>query len=407
MKGRILMYFGLLALAGVTYLAILFFTWINRENEVIPIFFNVNAGASASFQNAMHGNASNVFNDQQIILKSINNIDQQYSIWIGDRLSSNAENCETIRFERFFTTPIVLFAPNQAALVNSGFSILNPTARQSRRFVEIDLRIILNAILNELEWSDIGISMFSGSVSLVIPNETNFSHEFVIAQIYLALNDYNDLTAFDIERLSPYVYTIINRSYLVANTSNYIYSRRSNSNKRSIPVLDSESIIHSIRNDFNTENRNYWMPIYFSRHVEISYDLFINDISDDIVEEIINLLSKSHIIRNTGFRTARPVYELNRQNGYRKAIPSFEVYSLTVEKLNYLSFSKINKNIVTNVNNHEKFFFETSEEIEYETLIEEETNECNVGLIIFMSIIAIIGTAYGIFLICNFIEKGC
>lgn len=175
--------------------------------------------------------------------------------------------------EKAFYSPLVLFVKNEAFDNSGGFAKVETNSTDG---LKVDLRKILDGMLNDKTWGDIGIhkSVAKDKICLVIPNERSAYHNTVIELFYLTMNNGVIPDSETKEKLKETVDTLVSKCEMVYDVREAIKTEVENKSSNGKVFIGPEYLFISMGYGTMSYSNNYeYMPAYFYKTINIYMDL--------------------------------------------------------------------------------------------------------------------------------------
>jgi len=263
--------------------------------------------------------------NDKLVINIATSVNDKTQAIITDKLSDELNISAYDKYPNAFTSPIVLFAPNDALEKSENFS----AGTGNEYSLSKDFYEILIAMESNKTWTDIGISknVASGKVSLLIPAKNTPYYPAVVEAIYMTLNQNKDvLTVEDISLLKNRVDKILDKCVKSEDVGKYITRKAEDNNKDlNSLVLGPEFIISDNTDAYSRSNDGDWMPIYLRKTSNISLDLYLKK-NNPYMESLKSIFSNASFAKATGMRTTNRDYTLSsRLYGFDSAIEIVEI----------------------------------------------------------------------------------
>lgn len=200
------------------------------------------------------------------------------------------------KYSNYIYTPIVMWARGDCLDSEYGFTVLNSGSYSAT--VYKDLKIILNAMLNDKTFEDIGINkkVAEGKVTLAIPSKTSVYYDYIKELLYSTLNN-GKIEESQKSAFKSDVNNILDKCQKVEDVGQKIIALDDKENKDYKLFLGPESVC--ARDCYSFCSRESWVPVYLNATYNIGYDLYVKAEKSD---ELIKALKDSDFSEETGYR---------------------------------------------------------------------------------------------------------
>lgn len=229
--------------------------------------------------------------------------------------------------ENYIYTPLVLYVRNAVMNNEAGFISLNP--QDNSPAYQIDLYAILNGMLEDKNWKDIGIStkVIKDKINIVIPDIRSPWYNEVVELFYLTLNNGKEPTSIERENLKPKVDELLAKCEKIIDISQGIddeYHAHSTNYK---VFIGPEYLYVRGGSECSRNNTDAFIPVYFlnTRIVYLNlYQRIYNNERDVFLTDLVNseLKNTSGFFQKTGYRISDSFVNLrNLSSSYANVIP--------------------------------------------------------------------------------------
>lgn len=274
-------------------LLVSFFSWIGRD--ITKYYLNI----SNNFTDNLYidGLVDYAYSGVNEDFEFIQQMGDSSDVQIGYDLK---ERDGYVTYKDFMFTPMVGYAVDDVTDTSFGFSVHDS-------IVEVDLRKILDGLLEGKSWQDIGIDkeIFEGPIQVCIPSEHSGYYNSIYALFMQTYGYIKEANGEYSEEAIKKIDSVIAK----CTKSNNIYSDIQNSLEndlyKKIFYIAPES--YALMKDseiYDSNNRDYYIPIYFNVSVAKSLDLQIRkDEEDKIEKSILKAATETKgFVLNTGWR---------------------------------------------------------------------------------------------------------
>lgn len=227
-----------------------------------------------------------------------------------------------IKYENALYTPYVLYFKARAyESSNNLFINLSGSNYTLSSCLECDLYKILDGMLNDKEWKDIGVSknVAKGPITLHIPNESSMYWDDVLDIFYITLNAGKDVTEEDKARLQGDIDKILSKCVKERYILNAIQMADA---KEPIVALAPEMFNYhgsDLYKCFGNDNGDQYKPVYMKITKNIYFNMYIKkqgiEGEEDFGDSLMNYIkSNSYFNARTGFRVKGRTYTVNNIN---------------------------------------------------------------------------------------------
>lgn len=225
------------------------------------------------------------------------------------------------KYEKQFYSPIVMFVPEDAHDDDTNGFLKNKhgSGLSEYRYVQKDLKIILEAIEENKTYVDIGIDeeIFGDKeVKLAIPYKNSECYEQIVELITLTICDY-DKTLIEDNTIIKRVENILKQCVYYEDASAYIVSICDNwSDSEKTIVLAPEYICINDYHINSSDDHSYIVCIP-SKTINIYYDLYLrNNEDENYYDNLLTSLTKEKFINKTGLRNKERDFNMTNTNDF-------------------------------------------------------------------------------------------
>jgi hypothetical protein len=222
-------------------------------------------------------------------------------------------------------SPIVLYVRNEAYDHQNGFVTISTKGGISA--LKVDLRKILDAMLNEKTWGDIGINekVAKGTVNLVIPNERSPYWNEIESLFYITMNNDKEPTAEEREALKDTVNKLLNKCEKVYDIEETLIAEVDKPSSNYKVFIGPEYLFSTMSYDeMSYSNTDAYMPAYFYKTTNIYMDVFEKEVGNDgyAVNFVDSLQGTRKWYEHSGFRVVGVTeYYSNTKSGTVDFVP--------------------------------------------------------------------------------------
>lgn len=258
---------------------------------------------------------------------------------MGDyRLSYNSNNPDVIikdasdetvpgyiKNENAFYSPMVMFVRNEAYDHQNGFVTVSTKGGISA--LKIDLRKVLDGMLSDKKWSDIGIDekIAKGTIKLTIPNERSPYWDEVEALFYMTMNDGKTPTAEEKTALKETVEKLLSKCDKIYDIEEVLTSEVDKPSDNYKVFIGPEFLFTAMNyEEMSYSNNNAYMPAYFYKTVSIYMDVFEKEATNNEIQIqfVESLKATRKLYEYAGFRvTGTTEYYSNTKSGTIDFVP--------------------------------------------------------------------------------------
>jgi hypothetical protein len=238
-----------------------------------------------------------------------------------------------IKYSKQFTSPIVMFVPYDAYdIENSGFNKDSiSTTWSTHYYIQKDLKIILEAIENNKNYTDIGINkeIFGDTkVQIAIPDKNNCYYEEVELLITLALNNYS-YDNIDEPKLKERVNDIIEKSVTYEDAASYIKKINEDGKKGKKTIVLAPEYISTKGLDISGSNQKTYSYIICvpNKTICLEYDLYIKNVDnfDEKYNDLLKSLTKTKFMETTGLRNKERDFTISDATNFYYSLDSISI----------------------------------------------------------------------------------
>ena len=227
----------------------------------------------------------------------------------------NSEGYNVIK--DYLYTPMVLYVRSSVLSNSKGFILAN-TANNEYTPYKFDLRVILDAMEAGKTWKDIGVSskVAKGVVRLSIPNERSSYYKSVVDLFYLTLNDFNEPTSEDIERLESRVSALLSKCDKVVDVGQEIRNEFEKPSTDYKVFIAPEFLFIRGGSEMTRNNYDAFIPVYFLdttiHTMDMYYKVPVEGDKTDVVEDFMNYIKEEvKFVKRTGWRLDNVNFSMN------------------------------------------------------------------------------------------------
>ena len=177
---------------------------------------------------------------------------------------------------------------------------------------KIDLMTVLDAMEKDKTWQDIGFNekVVSGDVALCIPNKSCWYYKDIENLFYLTLNGGKTPTDDEMVSLKPRVDALIKQCDKVISIESEI-EKEANELPDNFRVFIAPESLYMTGEGMGNGYTGYYIPIYFTKTIFISADLYINNNSDIAKKFIDTIQTKKTFMKDTGWRVKDSTFDIS------------------------------------------------------------------------------------------------
>lgn len=227
----------------------------------------------------------------------------------------NSEGYNVIK--DYLYTPMVLYVRSSVLNNSEGFILANTVNNEYTPY-KFDLRVILDAMEAGKTWKDIGVSskVAKGVVRLSIPNERSPYYKSVVDLFYLTLNDFNEPTSEDIERLESRVSALLSKCDKVVDVGQEIRNEFEKPSTDYKVFIAPEFLFIRGGSEMTRNNYDAFIPVYFLdttiHTMDMYYKVPVEGDKTDVVEDFMNYIKEEvKFVKRTGWRLDNVNFSMN------------------------------------------------------------------------------------------------